>query len=41
MSTHVLQHTYEALQQKLHPDVLQLLEEWKTLQDKYASDAFE
>ncbi|MFT3749199.1 MAG: methylmalonyl-CoA mutase family protein [Agriterribacter sp.] len=41
MSTDILKDKYASLQQKLHPGVLQLLEEWKTLQDKYASGSFE
>ncbi|MCC6288660.1 MAG: methylmalonyl-CoA mutase [Chitinophagaceae bacterium] len=41
VNTAILQHTYQALQQKLHPDVVRLLEEWKTLQEKYTAEFFE
>lgn len=41
MNTDALKDKYTALQNKLHPDVLHLLQEWKTLQEKYAAESFE
>ncbi|PVD52627.1 methylmalonyl-CoA mutase [Terrimonas sp.] len=36
-----LKDKYLELQQKLHPDILHLLQQWKALQEKYAAQSFE
>ncbi|MBN8787046.1 MAG: methylmalonyl-CoA mutase [Terrimonas sp.] len=36
-----LKDKYLALQKKLHPDILHLLQQWKALQEKYAAQSFE
>ena len=41
MNIDTLKDKYTELHQRLHPDVLRLMEEWKALQEKYASDALE
>jgi isobutyryl-CoA mutase len=38
--TNDLQNEYENLQQQLHYDVKKLLDDWKTLQEKYSKDSF-
>jgi isobutyryl-CoA mutase len=38
--TNDLQKEYENLQQQLHYDVKKLLDDWKTLQEKYSKDSF-
>ena len=41
MNIETLKDKYVALQQKLHPDILHLLQQWKALQEKYAAQSFE
>ncbi|MFT4017868.1 MAG: methylmalonyl-CoA mutase family protein [Agriterribacter sp.] len=41
MNIETLKDKYLALQKKLHPDILHLLQQWKALQEKYAAQSFE
>nr|WP_240627939.1 methylmalonyl-CoA mutase family protein [Terrimonas sp.] len=41
MNIETLKDKYLELQQKLHPDILHLLQQWKALQEKYAAQSFE